>query len=228
MYSILVCDDDKEIVEAISIYLLGEGYRVFKAYRGNEVLDILEKESIDLIILDIMMPGDNGLKTTIKIREKWTTPIIILSAKSEYGDKILGLNIGADDYLTKPFNPLELIARVKSIIRRDKKIEEGKESSNIYTLDDLVVDDEKKIVTIKDEEIKLTPIEYKILFIMIKNKGRVYSAAELYREVWEQDEAFGVDNTIAVHIRHLRSKIEADSKDPKYIKVVWGVGYKVG
>lgn len=228
MYSILVCDDDKEIVEAISIYLLGEGYRVFKAYRGNEVLDILEKETIDLIILDIMMPGDNGLKTTIKIREKWATPIIILSAKSEFGDKILGLNIGADDYLTKPFNPLELIARVKSIIRRDKKIEEVKENSNIYTLDNLVVDDEKKVVTIKNEEIKLTPIEYKILLIMMKNKGKVFSAAELYREVWEQDEAIGVDNTIAVHIRHLRSKIEIDSKDPKYIKVVWGVGYKVG
>ena len=183
MYNILICDDDKEIVEAISIYLLGEGYRVFKAYRGSEVIDILEKESIDLIILDIMMPGDNGLKTTIKIREKWTIPIIILSAKSEYGDKILGLNIGADDYLTKPFNPLELIARVKSIIRRDKKIEESKENSNIYTLDDLVVDDEKKIVTVKDVEIKLTPIEYKILFIMIKNKGKVFSASELYKEV---------------------------------------------
>lgn len=228
MYSILVCDDDKEIVEAVAIYLLGEGYRVFKAYRGQEVLDILEKESIDLIIMDIMMPGDNGLKTTIKIREKWTVPIIILSAKSEFGDKILGLNIGADDYLTKPFNPLELIARVKSILRRDKKIEDSKVSTNIYTHEDLVVDDEKKTVTIKGEEMKLTPIEYKILLTMIKDKGRVFSAEELYKEVWEQDDAYGVDNIIAVHIRHLRSKIESDSKAPKYIKVVWGVGYKVG
>lgn len=228
MYNILICDDDKEIVEAIAIYLLSEGYKVFKAYRGQEVLDILEKETIDLIILDIMMPGDNGLKTTIKIREKWDVPIIILSAKSEYGDKILGLNIGADDYLTKPFNPLELIARVKSIIRRDKKVEEGKENNNIYVLDDLVVDDEKKIVTIKNEEIKLTPIEFKILLILIKNKGKVFSAEELYKTVWEQDDAMLVDNVIAVHIRHLRFKIEEDSKNPKYIKVVWGVGYKAG
>lgn len=228
MYNIVVCDDDKEIVEAISIYLVGENFRVFKAYKGKDVLDILEKEHIDLIILDIMMPGDNGLKTTIKIREKWSTPIIILSAKSEFGDKILGLNIGADDYLTKPFNPLELIARVKSVIRRDKKEEENKENKNIFTLDDLVIDDEKKIVTIGDEEIKLTNIEYKLLLVMVQNKGKVFSSQELYKEVWQQEDTVGVDNIIAVHIRHLRSKIEKDSRDPKYIKVVWGIGYKVG
>lgn len=226
MYKILVCDDEKEIVEAISIYLSGEGYKVFKCYNAKEALKCVETNEIDLIIMDVMMPGDDGLKTTINIRKNYNMPIIILSAKSEDNDKILGLNIGADDYMTKPFNPLELTARVKSLIRRNTHLAVNVEN-NIWQVDDLVVNDEKKIVTVGDNVVKLTPIEYNILLLFMKNKGKVFSTTEIYREIWKQDEALGVVNTIAVHIRHLREKIEIDSKNPKYIKVVWGVGYKI-
>lgn len=226
MYKILICDDEKEIVEAISIYLSSEGYKVFKSYNGKEALNCIENNDIDLVIMDVMMPGDDGLKTTINIRKNHNMPIIILSAKSEDNDKILGLNIGADDYMTKPFNPLELTARVKSLIRRNTHLAINTEN-NVWQADDLVVDDDKKLVTIGDNNIRLTPLEYNILLLLIKNKGKVFSTTEIYREIWKQDEALGVVNTIAVHIRHLREKIELDSKNPKYIKVVWGVGYKI-
>ena len=226
MYKILICDDEKEIVEAISIYLSGEGYKVYKCYNGKEALNCIEQNDIDLVIMDVMMPGDDGLKTTINIRKNHNMPIIILSAKSEDNDKILGLNIGADDYMTKPFNPLELTARVKSLIRRNTHLAVNTEN-NVWQVDDLVVDDDKKLVTIGDNSVRLTPLEYNILLLLIKNKGKVFSTTEIYREIWKQDEALGVVNTIAVHIRHLREKIELDSKNPKYIKVVWGVGYKI-
>ena len=227
MQNILVCDDDKQIVEAISIYLTGEGYNVIKAYDGFDALKVMEKESLDLLILDVMMPGLDGIRTTLKIREKSSVPIIILSAKGEDTDKILGLNIGADDYLTKPFNPLELVARVKSQLRRYKKL--GNMSvpeSQKVVVGDLEIDDETKEVTIAGELIKLTPIEYNILLLLAKNAGKVFSIDEIYEQIWNE-EAIGADNTVAVHIRHIREKIELNPKEPRYLKVVWGVGYKI-
>ena len=227
MFKILVCDDDKEIVEAIEIYLIQEGYEVLKAYDGMEALDILKKEEVNLLIIDVMMPKLNGIRATLKIRENNSIPIIILSAKSEDADKILGLNIGADDYLTKPFNPLELVARVKSQLRRYTQLGTMAEKrSNAYQTGGLFIDDDKKIVTVDDEPIKLTPIEYNILLFLLKNKGKVFSIEQIYESIWNED-AVGVDNTVAVHIRHIREKIEINPKDPKYLKVVWGIGYKV-
>jgi len=227
MFKILVCDDDKEIVEAIEIYLIQEGYEVLKAYDGMEALDILKKEEVNLLIIDVMMPKLNGIRATLKIRENNSIPIIILSAKSEDADKILGLNIGADDYLTKPFNPLELVARVKSQLRRYTQLGTMAEKrSNAYQTGGLFIDDDKKIVTVDDDSIKLTPIEYNILLFLLKNKGKVFSIEQIYENIWNED-AVGVDNTVAVHIRHIREKIEINPKDPKYLKVVWGIGYKV-
>ena len=227
MFKILVCDDDKEIVEAIEIYLIQEGYEVLKAYDGMEALDILKKEEVNLLIIDVMMPKLNGIRATLKIRENNSIPIIILSAKSEDADKILGLNIGADDYLTKPFNPLELVARVKSQLRRYTQLGTMAEKrSNAYQTGGLFIDDYKKIVTVDDDSIKLTPIEYNILLFLLKNKGKVFSIEQIYENIWNED-AVGVDNTVAVHIRHIREKIEINPKDPKYLKVVWGIGYKV-
>lgn len=227
MFKILVCDDDKEIVEAIEIYLIQEGYEVLKAYDGMEALDILKKEEVNLLIIDVMMPKLNGIRATLKIRENNSIPIIILSAKSEDADKILGLNIGADDYLTKPFNPLELVARVKSQLRRYTQLGTMAEKrSNAYQTGGLFIDDDKKVVTVDDEPIKLTPIEYNILLFLLKNKGKVFSIEQIYENIWNED-AVGVDNTVAVHIRHIREKIEINPKDPKYLKVVWGIGYKV-
>lgn len=228
MNRILVCDDDKEIVEAIEIYLQQEGYEVIKAYDGAQVLEILKKQAVDLLILDVMMPKLDGIHATLKIREESSIPIIILSAKSEDSDKILGLNIGADDYLTKPFNPLELVARVKSQLRRYTKLGSMnlEEEKNVYKNGGLFIDDEKKEVTVDGEEVKLTPIEYQILLLLVKNAGRVYSIQQIYEAIWNE-EAIGVDNTVAVHIRHIREKIEINPKEPRYLKVVWGVGYKV-
>lgn len=228
MQKILVCDDDKEIVEAIKIYLSGEGYQVLPCYDGTEALEILEKESVDLIILDVMMPGMDGIHTTLKVRETSSVPIIILSAKGEDQDKILGLNIGADDYLTKPFNPLELVARVKSQIRRYTQLGNmsGESNEHIFTCGDLEINDETKEVTVGGEIAKLTPIEYNILLLLVKNPGKVFSIDDIYESIWNE-EAIGADNTVAVHIRHIREKIEIDPKNPKYVKVVWGVGYKV-
>ena len=229
MQKILVCDDDKQIVEAISIYLTGEGYQVIKAFDGYDVLKILEKENVDLIILDVMMPGLDGIRTTLKIREKSSIPIIILSAKGEDTDKILGLNIGADDYITKPFNPLEMVARVKSQLRRYTQLGNMNEQSKgeaIYSCGGLVINDDTKEVSIDGELVKLTPIEYNILLLLVRNAGKVFSIDEIYTSIWNE-EAIGADNTVAVHIRHIREKIEINSRKPKYLKVVWGVGYKI-
>ena len=229
MQKILVCDDDKQIVEAISIYLTGEGYQVIKAFDGYDVLKILEKENVDLIILDVMMPGLDGIRTTLKIREKSSIPIIILSAKGEDTDKILGLNIGADDYITKPFNPLEMVARVKSQLRRYTQLGNMNEQSKgeaIYSCGGLVINDDTKEVSVDGELVTLTPIEYNILLLLVRNAGKVFSIDEIYTSIWNE-EAIGADNTVAVHIRHIREKIEINSRKPKYLKVVWGVGYKI-
>ncbi len=227
MANILVCDDDKEIVEAIEIYLSQDGYRIYKAYDGQQVIDILQKEDIHLLIMDIMMPRLDGIRATLKIREYSSIPIIMLSAKSEDTDKILGLNIGADDYIAKPFNPLELAARVKSNLRRYTSLGSlNQGGKSIYQVGGLVINDDTKQVTVDDESVKLTPIEYNILLLLVKNQGRVFSINQIYERIWNED-AIGADNTVAVHIRHIREKIEINPKEPRYIKVVWGVGYKV-
>ncbi|MDY6103921.1 MAG: response regulator transcription factor [Acetatifactor sp.] len=227
MANILVCDDDKEIVDAIEIYLSQDGHKIFKAYNGEQAIEKLNQGDIQLLIMDIMMPRLDGIRATLKIREYSSIPIIILSAKSEDSDKILGLNIGADDYITKPFNPLELVARVKSNLRRYTSL--GSINGNgkyIYQVGDLIVNDETKNVSVDGESVKLTPIEYSILLLLIKNQGRVFSINQIYENIWNE-EAIGADNTVAVHIRHIREKIEINPKEPRYIKVVWGVGYKI-
>lgn len=228
MYNILVCDDDKAIVEAIEIYLSQEGYHILKAYDGEQALKILETEEVHLLVLDVMMPRLDGIRATLKIREKHSIPIIILSAKSEDVDKILGLNVGADDYVTKPFNPLELVARVKSQLRRYTQLggTAKKESEHMYEVGGLQINDDLKEVTVDGEKVKLTPIEYNILLLLMKNQGRVFSIDQIYESIWNE-EAIGADNTVAVHIRHIREKIEINPKDPRYLKVVWGVGYKI-
>lgn len=227
MANILVCDDDKEIVEAIQIYLENEGYSIFKAYDGEQAIEILGKTEIQLLIIDVMMPRLDGIHATLKIREYSSIPIIILSAKSEDADKILGLNIGADDYVTKPFNPLELVARVKSHLRRYTKLGNlSVTSQSEYRVGGLLINDETKEVTVDDEPVKLTPIEYNILLLLVRNQGRVFSINQIYESIWNED-AVGADNTVAVHIRHIREKIEINPKEPRYLKVVWGVGYKI-
>ena len=228
MYNVLVCDDDREIVEAIEIYLSQEGYKVLKAYDGEEALKVLDREEVDLLIIDVMMPKLDGIRATLKIREKKNMPIIILSAKSEDADKILGLNVGADDYMTKPFNPLELTARVKSQLRRYTQLGSTIDKSNqaVYAVGGLSIDDEQKEVTVDGEPVRLTPIEYNILLLLVKNQGKVFSIDQIYESIWNED-AIGVDNTVAVHIRHIREKIEINPKEPRYLKVVWGVGYKI-
>ena len=228
MYNVLVCDDDREIVEAIEIYLSQEGYKVLKAYDGEEALKVLHREKVDLLIIDVMMPKLDGIRATLKIREKKNMPIIILSAKSEDADKILGLNVGADDYMTKPFNPLELTARVKSQLRRYTQLGSTIDKSNqaVYAVGGLSIDDEQKEVTVDGEPVRLTPIEYNILLLLVKNQGKVFSIDQIYESIWNED-AIGVDNTVAIHIRHIREKIEINPKEPRYLKVVWGVGYKI-
>ena len=230
MYNILVVDDDKEIVNAIDIYLSKEGYNVIKAYDGMEALKLVEKnDNIHLILLDIMMPKLDGISTANLIRKDKSIPIIMLSAKSEDYDKITGLNNGADDYITKPFNPLELIARVNSQIRRYThlgSIADKQKEGNTYYSGDLLINDDMKQVTVEEKEIKLTPTEYNILKFLTKNKGIVYSIEQIYKNVWE-DECYGAENIIAVHIRHIREKIEINPKEPKYLKVIWGIGYKI-
>lgn len=229
MSNILIVDDDKEIVDSIDIYLRNEGYNTYKAYDGIQALEIIMNEDIHLILMDIMMPKLDGIKATIKIREERNIPIILVSAKSEDTDKIIGLNIGADDYITKPFNLLELVARVKSNLRRyinlgnynnintsNELIKSGGLELNLYT----------KEVKVDGENIKVTPIEYKILELLLSNKGRVFSIDEIYERVWKE-ESFNVENTVAVHVRRIREKIEINPREPKYLKVVWGVGYKI-
>ena len=228
MFKILVCDDDKEIVEAIEIYLTQEGYEVLKAYDGEEAIQTLKKEHVDLLIMDVMMPRLDGIRATLKIREENNMPIIILSAKSEDADKILGLNIGADDYVTKPFNPLELVARAKSQLRRYTQLGSTvqDEKKEVYEVGGLSINDELKEVTVDGESVRLTPIEYNILLLLVKNQGKVFSIDQIYENIWNE-EAIGADNTVAVHIRHIREKIEINPKEPRYLKVVWGVGYKI-
>lgn len=225
--NILVCDDDKEIVEAIEIYLQQEGYQVFRAYDGEDALKILKEEEIHLLLIDVMIPKLDGIRATLKIREESSIPIIILSAKSEDTDKILGLNVGADDYITKPFNPLELVARVKSQLRRYTKLGNAAENGQaVYQVGGLAINDELKEVTVDGEIVKLTPIEYNILLLLMKNQGKVFSINQIYENIWNED-AISADNTVAVHIRHIREKIEINPKEPRYLKVVWGVGYKI-
>ena len=227
MAEILVCDDDKDIVEAIEIYLTQEGHHILKAYDGEQAIRVLKNNPVDLLIIDVMMPKLDGIRATLKIREKNALPIIILTAKSEDADKILGLNVGADDYVTKPFNPLELVARVKSQLRRYTQLGAAAEKrGNIYETGGLMIDDDRKEVTVDGESVKLTPIEYRILLLLVKNQGRVFSTNQIYESIWEE-EAIAADNTVAVHIRHIREKIEINPKEPRYLKVVWGLGYKV-
>ena len=229
MYRILVCDDEKEIVDAIEIYLVQEGFEVLKAYDGEQALEILKSEKVHLLILDIMMPKLDGIHAIMKIREDSSIPIIVLSAKTQDTDKILGLNLGADDYVAKPFNPLELIARVKSQIRRYTSfgsVSAAAQSEKVYSTGGLVINDDRKEVTVDGERVKLTRIEYNILLFLVQNKGKVFSIDQIYEQIWQED-AYGADNTVTVHIRHIREKIEIDPKNPRYLKVIWGIGYKV-
>ena len=224
--NILIVDDDRQIVDSIGIFLRAENYGVYKAYDGIEALGILGEQEIHLMILDIMMPKMDGIRTLMKLRESRNIPVILLSAKSEDTDKILGLSAGADDYVTKPFNPSELVARVKSQLRRYTTLGSmGKQMGEI-NIDGLSLNTEHKLVKVDGEEVRLTPIEYRILELLVQNRGKVFSPEEIYRKVWREDTAVA-DNTIAVHIRHIREKIEINPKDPKYLKVVWGIGYKI-
>jgi len=224
--NILICDDDKAIVDAIGIYLENEDYKIFKASNGLEAIEVVGDNEIHLIIMDIMMPKLDGIRATMKIREESKIPVIMLSAKAEDSDKILGLNLGADDYITKPFNPLELIARVKSQLRRYTTFGSLETKSNVYKSGGLMIDDESKTITVDGDEVHLTPVQYKILKLLTANAGRVFSIEEIYEKVWKET-AFSPENTVSVHIRKIREKIEINPKEPKYLKVVWGIGYKV-
>ena len=226
MANILVCDDDREIVDAIEIYLSQDGHCIFKAYDGKQAIDLLKKEEIHLLIMDIMMPKLDGIRATLKIREYSSIPIIMLSAKSEDTDKILGLNIGADDYITKPFNPVEVSARVRSQLRRYMQLGAGNVRQEVLRCGGIELDDTEKKVLLDGEEVALTPTEYEILKLLMQHPGKVFSPKEIYQKIWN-DLPYGSENTVAVHIRHIREKIEINPKEPRYLKVVWGVGYKV-
>lgn len=226
MYNILAVDDDKEIVKAIEIYLGKENYKILKAYDGEQAIKQIKENDIHLVILDIMMPNKDGIETLEEIRKSKNIPVILLSAKSEDIDKVNGLNVGADDYVTKPFNPVELIARVNALIRRYTKLGAIQEKEGLIKTGELTIDDELKKVIVEGKEVKLTPTEYNILRFLTKNKGKVFSIDEIYTNIWEE-ESFAAENIIAVHIRHIREKIEINPKEPKYLKVIWGVGYKI-
>lgn len=228
MYNILICDDDRDIVSALEIYLRAEGYQTFPAYDGREALAVAEREDIHLILMDVMMPNLDGIRATAALRERSNVPIILLTAKSEDTDKVLGLNIGADDYVTKPFNPMEVMARVKSQLRRYTTLggKAPQEETGILRNGGIVLDDHAKTVTADGEPIRLTPIEFDILRLFLSHLDRVFSTGEIYETVWG-DQAYGAENTVAVHIRHIREKIEIDPANPRYIKVVWGLGYKM-
>ena len=227
MYNILVCDDEKDIVSALTIYLTAEGYRVFPAHNGAQALELVEREDIHLALLDVMMPVMDGITATAKIREFSNAPIILLTAKSETEDKVLGLNVGADDYITKPFVPVEVLARVRSQLRRYAKLGSQPESGAAQlTIGGIVLDDRTKTVTVEGESVALTPTEYAILHLLMANPGKVYSTKVLYESVW-QEAALGSEGAVAVHIRHLREKIEINPSEPRYLKVVWGQGYKM-
>ena len=226
MYTILICDDDRDIVSALEIYLTSEGYRTVAAYNGLEALRAMEQGNIHLVLMDIMMPELDGVRATARLRETSNVPIILLTAKSEDSDKILGLNIGADDYITKPFNPLEVIARVRSQLRRYTALGGAERAAGLLTVGPIAMDDSAKQVTVDGEPVALTPLEYNILKLLLSHPGQVFSSAQIYEQVWN-DPAYGSENTVAVHIRHLREKIEIDPANPRYLKVVWGLGYKM-
>ncbi len=225
-YKVMVVDDDREIVDSIAIFLEAEGYEVVKCFDGIAALEYLTEKEVDLIILDVMMPKLDGIKTLLKVRETKNVPVILLSAKSEDADKIVGLTVGADDYVTKPFNPPELLARVKSQIRRYTSLGAKEERKNIIKIGTLEIDREAKSVTVDGDDVHLTAMEYKILELLAENAGRVFSAEDIYRRVWNEKNAVS-DNAIAVHVRHIREKIEIEPKNPRYLKVVWGIGYKI-
>ena len=228
MENILICDDDKEIVDSISLFLEEEGLNVIKAHDGFEAIEVLKCNKIHLAVIDVMMPNMDGIKLIKEIRKQSSIPVIFLSAKSEDSDKILGLNLGADDYMTKPFNPLELVARVKSNLRRYMSLGSEMNMTGIYSTGGLCLDDEAKICYVYGDEVKLTPIEYSILLFLVKNKGKVYSIEQIFENIWKNyTDGFRAENTVTVHIRHIREKIEINPKDPKFLKLVWGVGYKV-
>lgn len=226
MYSILICDDDSDIAAALEIYLKAEGYRTLRAANGREALDVASRETVHLALMDIMMPGMDGIAATVQLREQYNFPIILLTAKSEGSDKVLGLTLGADDYVTKPFNPMEVLARVKSQLRRYTLLGGLSERPELLVCRDIVLDDVQKRVTQGGEEVSLTPIEYSILKLLMENRNRVFSSRQIYESVWN-DAAYGAENTVAVHIRHLREKLEIDPANPRVLKVVWGHGYKL-
>ena len=230
MYNILICDDERDIVSALKIYLSGEDYRLFEAYNGRQALEIAEKNEIHLVLMDIMMPGLDGIAVTARLRERSNMPILLLTAKSETGDKVLGLNVGADDYITKPFDPAEVVARVRSHLRRYTKLgaKPAKEAEEVkrYTVGPITLDEEEKSVTVDGERVTLTPIEYNILHLLIRHPGRIYSSAQIDELVWNES-PLGSENSVSVHIRHLRQKLEINPSEPRWLKVVWGLGYKL-
>ena len=226
MYNVLICDDERDIVSALKIYLSNDNYNLYEAYNGKQALDVINNNDIHLVLLDIMMPEMDGIQTLIKMRESKNIPVIFLSAKGEDTDKILGLNIGADDYITKPFNPVELLARVKSQLRRYMVLGAGSVNTSTIRIGDIELDDEAKVVTLMENQVNLTPKEYGILKFLMNNPKRVYSPKQIYENVWEEY-AYGTEGTIAVHIRHLREKLEINPDEPRHIKVVWGQGYKI-
>lgn len=226
MYNILICDDEKDIVSALKIYLTNDDYNLFEAYNGKQALELIGKEEIHLILLDIMMPEMDGIQVLTRMRETKNIPVIFLTAKGEDTDKILGLNLGADDYVTKPFNPVELLARVKSQLRRYMELGAGNMQKTVLTAGDIMLDDRSKTVTLMGEPVSLTPKEYGILKLLMENQNQVFSPKQIYRQVWEED-AYGAEGTVAVHIRHLREKVEINPDEPRHLKVVWGQGYKM-
>ncbi len=228
MYTVLVCDDEKDIVAALKIYLEAEGYRTLSAYNGREALELLEREEVHLVLMDIMMPEMDGITAMVRLREERNLPVILLTAKGEDTDKVLGLNVGADDYVTKPFNPVELLARVKSQLRRYLQLGGSMPTADqgVYTVGGICLNDKAKAVTADGEPVSLTPTEYEILKLLIRHPGEVFSPKEIYRRVWK-DAPFGAESTVAVHIRHLREKIEIQPAEPRYLKVVWAQGYKM-
>ena len=226
MYRILICDDQKDIVNALKIYLTPEGYDLYEAYNGHEAVELCRKTPMDLILLDVMMPVMDGVTATAKIREFSNAPIILLTAKSETEDKVLGLNVGADDYITKPFVPVEVLARIRSQLRRYSRMDSRTEDKETLTIGGISLDDRTKSVTVEGEPVSLTPTEYSILHLLMSNPGKVYSTKALYEAVW-QEAALGSEGSVAVHIRHLREKIEINPSEPRYLKVMWGQGYKL-
>lgn len=226
MYNILICDDERDIVSALKIYLKSAEYQTFEAYTGKEAIDLVRKEDIHLVLMDVMMPEMDGISAMVAIREFSNVPIILLTAKSEDTDKILGLNVGADDYITKPFNPVEVLARVKSQLRRYVQLGSAVKKEAVLRIGSIELDDEAKVVRLDGEIVNLTRTEYEILKLLMQEPGKVFSSKVIYNKVWE-DNPYGAENTVAVHIRHLREKIEINPADPRYLKVVWGQGYKI-